>query len=226
MNQPTKQNTSMRRIQAADRALTVFRYLARVGRELVEQDNRGTAHPLFCVFDTFRVHGVGDEYTDLFEWILDDDGEVVDDETEDALEDKYEAGEPTPGYSRVGYINREQFITAFFTNDAAQSYVAANRHHLERPTVYPTSLHRSYEMIAVRKALIGVHHMFKNLRLKLILTWTAAASISAALAVGRIYRGADISWFVIALPIVLTVGIPAIIGGLFWWWTSKPGNPW
>lgn len=134
--------------------------LAALREELRTQDNAITADPLFVVFQQQRVYGVGDDYTDDFEWVEVDDHSCVADEDEaKRLDALHKDGRPTIldgfEYLRIGYKTVPRFVTACFTRKGAEAYVARNGHNLTKPYIYVESLYRNAEMIALRYHLMG-----------------------------------------------------------------------
>jgi hypothetical protein len=56
--------------------------------------------------------------------------------------------------TRTGYVDNWEFVAAFFTNDAAVTFIESNKHRLSFPRVYVASGYRNYEWQAVRKSLM------------------------------------------------------------------------
>ncbi len=100
-----------------------------IAHELNTQDNRATQDPLFCVFEKERIYGLHPDYADGYEWDDNDPDE------------------------KVYYVERDRFVTAHFTEKAAQEYIDIDGHNLERPFIYVTSMRRCYEMIAIRQVI-------------------------------------------------------------------------
>ena len=103
--------------------------LKKTSELLRTQNNRATAHPLFIVYEKERIYGVDPDFHD------------------DAC--VYEA-------EKLHYIVRNRFVSAHFTEAAAERYIAENNHNLCRPFVYAASMHRCHEMMAIREFLIGM----------------------------------------------------------------------
>ncbi len=102
--------------------------LSDIAHELKTQDNRLTENPLFCVFEKERVYGIDPSFSDYYD--LDERGK------------------------KVYYVERDMFVSAHFTAKAAEKYIKENKHNLEQPFLYVSSMHRCPEMIAIRKALM------------------------------------------------------------------------
>lgn len=124
---------------------------------LIGQDNRCTADPLFIVQQQKIIYGLDREYTDNFCWI-DEDGESILFEGDDGykdLEDKMDpicySGERLDGYRRVGYIETWEFVTACFTEQGCKDYIKWNGHNLHEPRIYVASAYRNREWIELRE---------------------------------------------------------------------------
>lgn len=119
-----------------------------------------------------------------WEWILDTADQIVaeelrdwkeqlereptEEETEafmekmDAIRDQCEAREDVelPGGSKLEicfYKERWEFVTAHFTQAAAEDYLVSNSHHFRHGArIYVTSQYRCYEWNAVRRFLLGL----------------------------------------------------------------------
>lgn len=110
--------------------------LKETSHRLNTQDNMGTAHPLFCVYEMEKIWGVDPEYhgdSDV-ENIWNGEGDIM---------------------TRVAFIERKRFVNAHFTNAAAQKYIDENAHNLTKPFIYVSSMYRCPEMIAIREWLKG-----------------------------------------------------------------------
>lgn len=134
-------------------------------KELETQDNRATAHPLYVVYQTEHVptdSDYSDKYEyydphssddfDNLEWFVESNEidlpkPMDDDELFKWLEEHYDI-------NKVYYLEKPKFVTAFFTNKAAELYIRANAHNLKDPYVYVESLYRNYEMQAVRNHFV------------------------------------------------------------------------
>jgi hypothetical protein len=123
------------------------------------QDNRCTAEPFFVVQEKHRIYGIdADEHDASHEWMTEDcDGKADDDEAKE-LDEKYDNGEPTPGWVRVGYVDEWRDVTGCFTEQGAKQFIRINGHNLKEPRIYAKSLYRNAEMIAIRKRLMGADY--------------------------------------------------------------------
>lgn len=134
---------------------------------LQTQDNRITADPLFCVQQERRVWGMDSSYSDEFEWALKDDPEgtihdediaehIREHDEDNALAnlDDDEIDPEDHGYEKVFYTRYWDFVTAHFTEEAADRYLRQNAHNLNNPRVYVTSQYRCDEWNRVRSFLL------------------------------------------------------------------------
>jgi len=114
--------------------------LAAIGARIRSQDNLATAGPIFVVQQKRRLYGLDPAYTETFVW-MNSDGEEAD-ENERA--------------TRVGYLDQWEFVTACFTQGAAQRFIDENAHNLKEPRIFVESSYRNYEWQAVREYLKAV----------------------------------------------------------------------
>ncbi|WP_395454669.1 hypothetical protein ACHMW5_13415 [Azospirillum melinis] len=130
--------------------------LSAIGERVAGQDNHCTAEPLFVVFQKHRIYGINLEYEPDFVWV-DTEGDFceADDRQHRILERMEERGRDTGRWERLGYVDTDRFVTACFTEAAAQAFIDARRHNLNKPFIYVESLYRNHEMIAVRHSLLG-----------------------------------------------------------------------
>ena len=118
--------------------------------ELKTQDNMITANPIFIVQQRREIAGIDADYADKFAWVK--DGERIDDETETKLEKRYcKTGIIPRSYSRVGYTEIWEFVTACLTRKGCEDYIKANGHNLDSPRIYVEGGFRNAEWAFVRK---------------------------------------------------------------------------
>ncbi len=121
---------------------------------LSTQSNSGTAHPMFVVQQRRRVYGFDPIYTDDFVWLQSDESVEVDAAEAAELEAAYnETSREPDNRTRTAYQDQWNFVTACLTRDAAERYIAANRHNLTDPRVYVESGYRNHEWIDLRADL-------------------------------------------------------------------------
>lgn len=156
----------------------LFRLLRAAGRladlehRLRTQDNHATAWPLYVVQEQERIYGLDPEYADAMStyiWQYRDDPEYFH-ETDDELraefpDEPHRDWEPFTVsvtmdgavWEKIFYASRWRFVCAHLTEDAADTYIAQNRHNLTNPRVYVTSQHRCYEWHGVMQILGAPH---------------------------------------------------------------------
>jgi hypothetical protein len=123
--------------------------LSQLGKEMREQDNLATGHPLYCVFEKERIHGVEDQGDTEYEW-KDEDWNTVTPADYEMTEEEAEASTWPMKYF---YIDRDRFVNAHFTTVDAKRYIEENNHNLNKGFVYVTSLYRCHRMIAIQEFL-------------------------------------------------------------------------
>jgi hypothetical protein len=128
--------------------------IERAAQLLHTQDNRATQHPVFVVQQRRRICGVDDGYTDDFVWMDEEWDEVHDPELIEQL-DVASSLDPPKGYTRIGYLDIWEFVTACFTEQGCKDYIEVNGHNLREPRIYVESAHRNREWQAVRALLAG-----------------------------------------------------------------------
>lgn len=132
--------------------------LAQSAKDIVNQDNRCTAEPIYLVQQKKRLYGVDPDIVDDSEivWL---DGEndccEVEGEERTRLEELYQETFTVPAkYHRTGYVDQWEFVQPFFTEVAAEAYIAANSHRMNETRIYVDSGYRNYEWQAVRAMLL------------------------------------------------------------------------
>lgn len=120
-------------------------------KELAEQDNAHTAHPMFLVQESVRMYGFDPDYAcagGITEcWIRDGEEEDV---------TGIEHPEDDDNLTRTGYVDTWTFVTAFFTRAGAEHYIHTVNYRHKRPLrVYVESAYNNPEWIAVREYLLG-----------------------------------------------------------------------
>lgn len=123
--------------------------MAEIGQQIRAQDNLGTADPMFIVQEKRRIYGMNHDYTDNFVWV-DEEGNEADAEQSAKL-----AGLTDGDWTKTGYIDIWEFVTACFTRKGCEAYIAANAHNLNEPRIYVATAYRNREFIEVREWLMG-----------------------------------------------------------------------
>lgn len=127
-----------------------------MAERMATQDNRATSHPIFVVQTRARVYGFDPSYSDHHVWLSDGEVYEVDDPEQIArLDDAHDNGEEPEGFTRTAYQDRWEAESVFFTEDAANAYIEANRHNLTEPRVYVASGYRNQEWQLVREFLLS-----------------------------------------------------------------------
>lgn len=145
--------------------------LADLRNELKTQDNRITADPLFIVEVERRIYGMNEEWTDDYIWVYSEDSgysfepdEIFDEIREDCKNDPdlgelnlydEEIDPEEWGYEECFYVTVMEFVSAHFTEKAADLYIAQNNHNLRRPRTYVTSQYRCHEWNMIREHLMA-----------------------------------------------------------------------
>lgn len=131
--------------------------LKSIGELLRTQDNRCTSDPFFLVQESRRFYGVDTDYSDKEVWLHIDGDEVTDEKEIEALEENERNDVKNPDHYKVGYLDRWEYVTGCFTEQACKDYIATNSHrHKGELRIYADSLYRNPEMIAVRNALLAL----------------------------------------------------------------------
>jgi hypothetical protein len=130
-----------------------------IGERLRTQDNRFTADPIFLVQQRVRTYGIDIDYDPQIAWLYADDPNEVTPELAAKLEAQYQKdGEDEPeGYRRVGYAERWDYVQPFFTEAAADHFIATMAHRFRGPLrTYVDCAYRNWEWQAVRNHLMIV----------------------------------------------------------------------
>lgn len=130
-------------------------WLREMAEQVRTQDNRITAHPIFAVQQRERTWGFDEDSASDFKWHNCDDDYREATKSEAAwLEALRDGCEDIPkGWHRAGYVDTWIFVTACFTEAAAEAYIEANRHNLTDPRVFAYSANRNAEWIRMREWL-------------------------------------------------------------------------
>lgn len=118
-------------------------FLEALGQEIRTQDNRITSHPVFAVQQRVRDCGFESGYSDEAVWHHPDDPERV-------------SAVARPGWTKVRYRDRWEFVTACLTEKGAQAFIDVNGHNLTDPRIYAYSAWRNEEWIGLREVLAAL----------------------------------------------------------------------
>lgn len=130
--------------------------LAAIGAEIARQNSRGTGIPIFAVQQQRRIYGLDPDYhDDQIVWIDGcNDHAEADAELAAELEAEYqETGKERDCFTRTGYIDIWEFVTACFTEKGCEDYIAQNGHNLENPCIYAYGGYRNREWETIRREL-------------------------------------------------------------------------
>jgi hypothetical protein len=137
--------------------------------KIAAQDNRATKYPLFIVYDYDEIIVDGEFFSgDETKWLYcaeepEDRGLYNDEEKEIKIKELMdEASLEYPEddipdsifyrdqyeemFTRVEVLKVEKFVNVFFTNEAAQNFIDANRYHYKEPHIYVDSAWRNEEV--------------------------------------------------------------------------------
>lgn len=132
-------------------------FLLEISRNLNTQDNRGTANPMFVVFEKEIIVTHADYDHDRIEWSREDDPSVTADSRQHArLEKLYASGRDTPNWYRVTVKEIDRFVTVCFTEKGCKDYLEINRHNLRKPFIYAAGSYRNHEYQQMRNWLMGL----------------------------------------------------------------------
>jgi len=130
--------------------------LEEIRKNLLTQDNRIAADPMFVVERRVRDWGMDPDYAEAYAWVdAEDDHAEAGENEADALDAKDARGEPTAPWTRAWYRDRWEFVTACFTEAGAQACIDAHGHNLGEARIYIHSWWRNDEWITVRAALLS-----------------------------------------------------------------------
>ena len=126
-----------------------------IGERIRTQDERLTRDAIFLVQEKVRVYGIDTAFDPLIAWLYEDECVEVPEPRAGVLERKYaRTGKVSEGYRRVGYQEEWRYVMCFFTEAAADRFIAENNHRHTGPLqTYVDSAYRNHEWIAIRKHL-------------------------------------------------------------------------
>jgi len=135
-----------------------------IGALIKNEDNHATSYPIFVVQTRERIYGIDSRWIEKglredgsgFDWVYEDGLEPVDAENTIQLESKFEEDgeDEPPGYRRICYVDRWEWVQPFFTKSGAQDYIVSNAHNLKNPRIYVESAHRNYEWQVARSVFL------------------------------------------------------------------------
>ena len=135
-----------------------------IAMEMVGQDNRATAEPIYVVQQRRRIYGMDPGCAcsdDDVVWLYDGTElceDTADDDTREELEIArayYQLhGETPEGWECTGYIDTYETVQSFFSEKAAQRFIEARKHNLKNPRIYVDSAYHNPEWKAIRAFLL------------------------------------------------------------------------
>ncbi len=143
-------------------------HILTMAERLRTQDNRCTAHAMFCVQRLVRIDGIDESLGMPMEYRYADDGNALPLEFNEAIEEamasgasKVEIGDEIYQLDKIegyGFVDRWETVMVSMTEQGCVDYIKANGHNLEKhgqaPRIYVESFHRCAEMIALREWLM------------------------------------------------------------------------
>jgi hypothetical protein len=129
-------------------------HILALAERLRTQDNRCTAHPIFCVQRQYRIEGLED--SDEWEW-RDSDWHRADKEKAEELDNAPPEVSDIDGWTRIYYQSRWHTVMVALTKEGAERYLRNNAHNLSEyapPRIYVESLYKCEEMIQLREWLM------------------------------------------------------------------------
>jgi hypothetical protein len=131
--------------------------LREIGKQIAEQDNRITDQPIFIVQQKKIDTGYDPAFTDDIAWIH-CDGFMADADEAKKLEDAYnKTGDEPEEWTRTGYIERWEFVTACFTEQGCKDYIDADGHNLKEPRIYADGSYRNTEFRELRNLMLSLY---------------------------------------------------------------------
>jgi len=135
-------------------------WLSELRERLRTQDNRITAHPVFVVQQRKRIFGFDPAYVmenDEIAWIDDCNDYTAyyqgNPEWEKAERGWRDDGDEPDGWTRTGWQDGWEFVTACFTEQGCKDYIEVDGHNLTEPRIYVESAHRNKEWQKLREHL-------------------------------------------------------------------------
>lgn len=127
-----------------------------IGTLIQNQYNRGIDQPIFLVQQKVKEWGYNIDYGDDFAWVENKSGNYreANEEEHNALQALAAACEKTPGWNRLRFRYKWEFVTACFTEQGCKDYIKENGHNMKEARIYAWSSSGNVEFQAVRRAII------------------------------------------------------------------------
>lgn len=131
-----------------------MRTIEQIGADLLSQDDRCTALPIFIVQQRREICGIEPDYAERIAWI-DHEGDYAKatDHQARRLELLHDGGRDTHPWHRHGVVDRWEFVTACFTEQGCKDYIAVNGHNLKEPRIFAETGWRNDEWQTIRDHL-------------------------------------------------------------------------
>ncbi len=131
----------------------ILKKLRAIGKLMREQDNRGSDAPMFAVQESVRRYGFDSGYAHKYVWMSHaNDYHIARGKLRKRLENGDTSGACST-YEKVYYKSKWRTVQWFFTEEAANDHVMANKHNLGKCRIYAVSLHNNAELRTVYQFL-------------------------------------------------------------------------
>ena len=137
-------------------------------KDILTDDNRATADPIFLVQQKKKSPPIDPAYDDAkYVWVNMESGDYEEaGKAETALLDQMDAqpwaGDPPKGWEKIYYVDIWETVQPFFTEADADDYILRMAHRLNETRVYVESAYRNHELIYLRKVLAKMAQEAKN----------------------------------------------------------------
>lgn len=127
-----------------------------LAKELREQCNASTKHPIFVVEHKVRYCGYDTEVAEGVAW-LDEEGVEFSPKEVEKLEFAFHANGSEPDHTyRTGYVDRWHPVQMFLTRAAAEKFLEVNQHRFCEMRIFVDSAYRNTELIKIREQALIV----------------------------------------------------------------------
>jgi hypothetical protein len=156
--------------------------LKELQKELKEQDNLATDHPIYVVYDWNKNYfDEGIEGVHEYVWINDqseflEEKDLIEELREEGYDFKYDEEfcsyeeheklcdvAKEKGWEKRYFVKVREFISAFFTRKSAEDFIKRNGYNWNEPHIYVHSLWRNDEMKEIRNYFLNMDLSDKKL---------------------------------------------------------------
>lgn len=136
-----------------------------IGRCIISQDNRLTAHPVFVVEEQDLVGPIEEGYHyDIVEWFNDNGyNELASETRARRLEALDRDGREYRDWKKFRSVVVWRFKIACFTEKGCENYLRINGHNLKKSRIYVYGSFRNDEWNTIRQFLIDQHEKKKSI---------------------------------------------------------------